>query len=573
MKRTLRLVYLLVLFLAAIPSTMDAHAYIDRSLPQQESELTEAPKEIRVTFTENINTAVSQLTLRDAIGRSIQGTLRGEGENGLVLTVPPLANGVYQVDWQILSVDTHVTEGSFRFAVGVPLPKNRPAETLSLDGSVQPEQPDQPDASIQEVETPVSQPAAGSIQAPASDSKPQSAPQSAKPPVNQKKQPTKPAENGSPGTAPVPSTAAPAASTASMATPATEAAASAAVTASPPPASPEQVEVVQAGETVQGHVHTAAPQHFHEEHEGHEGWGRWLRIAEILAGGAVGALVFLSVWQGFITHFPASSGFVSVERGGYLICLGIFMVAGMLQVNLLAEMFAGSAGREEMAGTLLTATTLGTASWLRPVLVLILAGLSFLPFSQHVSIRWGKLALVTVLFLTFPLTGHAMSDAGWSTLTVFAHTVHIWTAVIWLGGLSGLTWLSFTAAQEKTSLHDLHRLLGQFSRIALFSVLIVSATGILLGAFRLGHWNQLGASDYGAVLLAKVAFFVVALELALVHRFVFLPRLASLSEEQTARTSSVGALFWTLRIEFVAGLVVLILAGIVSTTPPPQIAL
>jgi len=35
----------------------------------------------------------------------------------LVLPLPALAPGSYRVMWRVLSVDTHVTEGSFRFQV------------------------------------------------------------------------------------------------------------------------------------------------------------------------------------------------------------------------------------------------------------------------------------------------------------------------------------------------------------------------------------------------------------------------------------------------------------------------
>ncbi|WP_169445411.1 copper resistance protein CopC [Paenibacillus terrigena] len=128
------LVCVMVLFVL-FPQGVDAHAQIQRSSPAAESELSGAPREIRITYTENINGDLSTATLWTESGGSVSVKLSTENDNVLILTPSSdLADGVYKVKWQVLSVDTHVTEGSFRFAVGAKLETIRPHDTISLDG-------------------------------------------------------------------------------------------------------------------------------------------------------------------------------------------------------------------------------------------------------------------------------------------------------------------------------------------------------------------------------------------------------------------------------------------------------
>lgn len=124
---------LFVLAEGLFPKALSAHAFIKKSNPQAESELKQSPGEIRITFTEKIDTKLSDATLLTDQGDAIDADQTTEDDETIVLKPPALKDGVYKVKWQVLSVDTHVTEGSFRFSVGVPLKANRPHETISLD--------------------------------------------------------------------------------------------------------------------------------------------------------------------------------------------------------------------------------------------------------------------------------------------------------------------------------------------------------------------------------------------------------------------------------------------------------
>lgn len=124
------------------PLTASAHANMASSKPLADAQLDTAPTEIRITFTEGIDAKLSSLTLWDEEGREIGGAVSGEGDDTLVKALPELKSGVYKVKWQVLSVDTHVTEGSYRFAVGTTLDKSGPAPTKSLDDEEPQSNPD-----------------------------------------------------------------------------------------------------------------------------------------------------------------------------------------------------------------------------------------------------------------------------------------------------------------------------------------------------------------------------------------------------------------------------------------------
>jgi methionine-rich copper-binding protein CopC len=46
-----------------------------------------------------------------------QGDLRRLAEDTLAVDLRPLRPGTYTIEWQVLSVDTHITDGVLRFTV------------------------------------------------------------------------------------------------------------------------------------------------------------------------------------------------------------------------------------------------------------------------------------------------------------------------------------------------------------------------------------------------------------------------------------------------------------------------
>jgi len=96
-----------------------AHAYPKASSPDNGAALKESPKEVRVQFTEGLELAFSRITVKGPNGEIVsQGKVRQPAADTLATDLKPLSPGSYVVEWQVLSVDTHITEGVLHFTIG-----------------------------------------------------------------------------------------------------------------------------------------------------------------------------------------------------------------------------------------------------------------------------------------------------------------------------------------------------------------------------------------------------------------------------------------------------------------------
>jgi copper resistance protein C len=116
----MRLTYLLAAAMLCTASYAHAHAFLERALPPVGSETTTPPHQIVLTFTEGVEPLFSTIELRDARGTALAAgkphTEPGDNRK-LVVDVPTLSAGRYSVIWHATSVDTHKTEGSYRFTI------------------------------------------------------------------------------------------------------------------------------------------------------------------------------------------------------------------------------------------------------------------------------------------------------------------------------------------------------------------------------------------------------------------------------------------------------------------------
>jgi hypothetical protein len=112
----MHLVAMLALPLAA--TSANAHAFLDHADPRVGSTVPTAPRQLTLTFTQELEPAFSSAEVRDSSGARVdQGRAQISGTT-MRVGVKPLPPGTYKVLWKALSVDTHTTEGSFSFRVG-----------------------------------------------------------------------------------------------------------------------------------------------------------------------------------------------------------------------------------------------------------------------------------------------------------------------------------------------------------------------------------------------------------------------------------------------------------------------
>lgn len=95
-----------------------AHAYPAAVSPTDGATVSAAPREVRMQFTEDVELEFSQIVAKSPTGEIVsQGPVRRISSDSLAVDLKPLRPGAYTIEWRVLSVDTHITEGVLRFTV------------------------------------------------------------------------------------------------------------------------------------------------------------------------------------------------------------------------------------------------------------------------------------------------------------------------------------------------------------------------------------------------------------------------------------------------------------------------
>ena len=115
----------LILLIAALglPVAVAAHSELETSVPADGAVLTAQPPEIVLTFTAELNTARSSITLHDATGAELAKAGVDPADDTVMRMVPPaLAPGAYEIRWTSVALDGDVLRGIVHFALAAPTP-------------------------------------------------------------------------------------------------------------------------------------------------------------------------------------------------------------------------------------------------------------------------------------------------------------------------------------------------------------------------------------------------------------------------------------------------------------------
>ena len=95
-----------------------AHAFLDHAEPRVGNKVATPPREVTLWFTQKLEPAFSSVTVTNAAGQRVDtGKARVSG-NQMSVSLRSGGAGTYRVNWRVLSVDTHTTDGNFTFQVG-----------------------------------------------------------------------------------------------------------------------------------------------------------------------------------------------------------------------------------------------------------------------------------------------------------------------------------------------------------------------------------------------------------------------------------------------------------------------
>lgn len=107
----------------SFPATVYAHAIMVKSQPEVDSTLTESPKQIDVWFNDKVGSEYKALAVINSAGKRMDNKDVAQetfDHSHLYITVPDLPPDTYTVRYRVVSIDTHIVTGKFKFTIKKP---------------------------------------------------------------------------------------------------------------------------------------------------------------------------------------------------------------------------------------------------------------------------------------------------------------------------------------------------------------------------------------------------------------------------------------------------------------------
>ena len=260
------------------------------------------------------------------------------------------------------------------------------------------------------------------------------------------------------------------------------------------------------------------------------------------------------------------------------ISLACVVVTGAVWLVLLAEQMSelslAAAFSEGIVWSVLSDTDFGYDWIVRVVLTVLVAGILLpLDSTARITSSWKGASGVTLaagLVGALGFAGHAAAGVGITGLVHLAADIaHLVAAAAWIGALVPLALLLHAAGHspDQPSMAIARMATQRFSTLGVASVSTLLATGIINTWVLAGSVSALLGTDYGRLLLVKVALFLVMVATAAVNRLVLTPRLVAecniAGGHEALRRLRNNSL-----IEAAIGAIVLVIVGVLGTLPP-----
>jgi putative copper resistance protein D len=203
----------------------------------------------------------------------------------------------------------------------------------------------------------------------------------------------------------------------------------------------------------------------------------------------------------------------------------------------------------------------------------LILGILLFVGSHEVAIAIFSFAILASL----AAAGHAGAIvASVGALPIVGDIGHLSAAALWPGGLVPLLFLllgQYRAVDQSTRMF-VADVVRRFSGLSLVVVGLLVATGLLNTYFIVGSPRALVTTDYGRLLLFKIALFVLMLGLGAWNLLILKPRLSrnAMAESQTAAsaTTTVQSLIRSVAAETFLAAAVVFVIGFLGSTPPPM---
>jgi putative copper export protein len=247
------------------------------------------------------------------------------------------------------------------------------------------------------------------------------------------------------------------------------------------------------------------------------------RAAYVLARGIdyFGSALFLGGLAFLALLWPAGAGVRGARRvvgtGWFLGLVGTVAAIGLEGVWVSGRPF-GDAFSTDLLGQVLD-LEFGRV-WFARALLWVLAGVVLADLfrrgeraARSSAWRVGAGAVGLGLLRTNGLIGHEL-DAPNPVLAQVAGLVHLTGIALWIGGLAVL----LIGVLPRRRPEELARVVPRYSKLAMVSVALIVAGGLVLAWQVIGSVGKVFTTDYGRLLLVKLAIFALVLVIAQASR-------------------------------------------------------
>jgi putative copper resistance protein D len=249
------------------------------------------------------------------------------------------------------------------------------------------------------------------------------------------------------------------------------------------------------------------------------------------------------------------------------IALVLSVVSGAVWLLLQTSSMSGqTCGEAVLSGALLTVlneTQVGLVAEIRLALALLLA--ICLACDSRPLPRWLAMGVALCLVAAIAWTGHAASTPhklGYLHLT--ADALHLYAAAAWTGGLVSLVLLLTAVNRDRAGTASIELdAVRRFSALGMVSVATLIVSGVVNAWILVGSFRGLFLTDYGWILMAKLAAFAVMIAFATVNRFWLTPELAKPARANARRSLTRNAM-----AEIALVLLVFAIVGVLGTLHP-----
>ena len=276
------------------------------------------------------------------------------------------------------------------------------------------------------------------------------------------------------------------------------------------------------------------------------GFNRWALYASMLVGAGSALFILITPTPERASRAARTLGSLAALAAAFFYFAALGLGGAEIMTGGVEILLAGSTW--EMGAS----TSLGWSAALgAPAMLILWHGFTW---NQRVLLAVGAAGGI----LSFLLTGHA-ATANPVWLTAPAVAIHLAGAAYWIGALFPL----YRTTRDDDP-HTACALIIAFSQRAVWMVLAIVVSGLLISWIQLDEPAALVTTTYGFRLIAKVALFGMLLALAAYNKLVLTPRITSGGQDAATHLRQI------IRVEFLLLILIFGVAVSLTLTEPPR---